>query len=159
MRWAKPNEGGKVRDQDRIGDMTIYVIAHLTRLPCEQPPSFIRVPFRNSRTDLLSQQRSRMNDRAMNLLRVIQLRHSRVEQRDYVAHPVMRLCRTELWTGGRLAGVHIHCRHLSPEAARDSHTAGRVGSAGAIRVNATATGARLRVPEVIMAPSLQNHPT
>jgi hypothetical protein len=70
-------------------------------------------------TNLLAQQRGGFKYRAMNRLFVIQLTDSRVEQRDYVVHPLMRLCRTDLRTSGGPANDHNHCYHL-PKASRST---------------------------------------
>jgi hypothetical protein len=109
MRFAELYKRAKIRDQYRTCDMTINVGTHFARLPGAQAPSSVWSRLRDFGINLLPQQRGGFKYRAVNRLFVIQLTDSRIEQRDDVVHPFMRLCRTDLRTSGGLVNVHIHC--------------------------------------------------
>ena len=98
MRFAESNKGAEIRDKYRTADMTINIGTHFASLPGAQAPCSVWRGLREFGINLLAQQRGGFKYRAVNCLFVIQLTNRRIEERNHVVHPFMRLSRTDLGT-------------------------------------------------------------
>jgi hypothetical protein len=109
MSFAELDKLAEIRDEYRSCDMTINISTHFARPPSAQASFTVWSGLRNLWVNLLAQQRGCFENRSVDFLLVIKLTNSRIKQRDHMAQPLMRPCRTDLQTSGGLANVHIHC--------------------------------------------------
>jgi hypothetical protein len=116
MRFAELNKRAEVRDKYRTCDMTINIRTHFARLPGAQVPSSVWSRLRDFGINLLPHQPGGFKYRAVSRLFAIKLTNSRIEQRDYVVHPLAWPCRGDLRDSLRLSEVSLHkpTPHISP---------------------------------------------
>jgi signal transduction histidine kinase/ligand-binding sensor domain-containing protein len=89
--------------------MPVDIVEHLPRLPCQQALfSVVRAPFHRLRINLPSQQRGCFEYGAVRRLFLVKVSNGRIQQRDYIVHPVARSALTDLRTGLRFAGLRLH---------------------------------------------------
>jgi signal transduction histidine kinase/ligand-binding sensor domain-containing protein len=87
------------------------MVEDLARLPCQQvlSPS-VGGSLHRSRIDLPSQQRAGLDYRTVRGLSLVKLSDGRIQQGDYMMHPIARSALTDLQTELRFADLSLHCR-------------------------------------------------
>ena len=111
MRLAAPHQSAQICHKHATGDMTVDVVEHFSCLPCQQTHfSGIRSPFCRLWINLPSQQRGSFQYRAVRRLFLMKVTDSRIQQCDYMVHPVARSALTRRRNDLRFADMSLHCR-------------------------------------------------
>ena len=100
MRFATPYQRAQVCDEHATGDMPVDIVEHFPCLPCEQTLlPIVRSPFHKLWINLPSQQRGCLEYRAVRGLFLMKVTNGRIQQCNYVEHPVTRSALIDLRTG------------------------------------------------------------
>jgi hypothetical protein len=91
--------------------MPVDMVEDLACLPCQQmlSPS-VGGPLYRSRINLPTQQRASLDYRTVRGLSLVKVSHGRIQQCDYMIHPIARSALTDLQTELRFTDLSLHCR-------------------------------------------------